>query len=63
MHLPEMKDVILDEVNIKELIVVDDDSEIVSKSAKANFKSIGPKFGKKVNQVANIIKTFCIRRN
>ncbi len=56
--LSGMKDVILDEVNIKELIIVDNDSEIVSKSAKPNFKSIGPKFGKKVNQVANIIKSF-----
>ena len=54
--LRKMQDVILDEVNIKELVVLDDDSGIVSKSAKANFKSIGPKFGKKVNPVANAIK-------
>lgn len=54
--LSEMKDVILEEVNIKELIVLKNDADIVSKSAKANFKSIGPKFGKKVNPVANAIK-------
>jgi len=54
--LKGMSDVILDEVNIKELVVLDDDSGIVNKSAKANFKSIGPKFGKKVNPVANAIK-------
>jgi isoleucyl-tRNA synthetase len=53
-----MKEVILDEVNIKELIVLDDDSEIVNKSAKANFKSIGPKFGKKVKPAAEAIKSF-----
>lgn len=56
--LRNMKDVILDEVNIKELQVLDDDSEVVSKSAKANFKKIGPKFGKKVNAAANAIKSF-----
>ena len=56
--LSRMKDVILDEVNIKELIVLDNDSEIVTKSAKPNFKSIGPKYGKKVNQVSNAIKSF-----
>jgi len=56
--LAKMKDVILEEVNIKELIVLDDDSKIVNKSAKANFKIIGPKFGKKVNAVANAIKEF-----
>src|SRR3990167_2685586 len=54
--LSKMKDVILDEVNIKDLVVLNDDSEIVNKSAKANFKVIGPKFGKKVNLVANMIK-------
>ncbi|MDR3628358.1 MAG: class I tRNA ligase family protein, partial [Ignavibacteriaceae bacterium] len=56
--LIKMKDVILDEVNIKELVVLDDDSGIVNKSAKANFKSIGPKFGKNVKAVANTIKDF-----
>ena len=50
-----MKDVILDEVNIKELVILEDDSEIVQKSAKANFKSIGPRFGKKVKQAAAAI--------
>ncbi len=54
----KMQDVILEEVNIKELIVLEDDSEIVNKSAKPNFKSIGPKFGKKVNPVANAIRSF-----
>jgi isoleucyl-tRNA synthetase len=56
--LKYMKDVILDEVNIKELIVLDNDSEIVNKSAKANFKSIGPKLGKKVKDAAELIKNF-----
>jgi isoleucyl-tRNA synthetase len=56
--LSKMKDVILDEVNIKELIVLEDDSDIVSKSAKANFKSLGPKFGKKVQLISKEVKDF-----
>ncbi|MCH7773380.1 MAG: isoleucine--tRNA ligase [Bacteroidetes bacterium] len=56
--LSKMKDVILDEVNIKELIVLEDDSEIVSKSAKANFKSLGPKYGKKVQLISKEVKDF-----
>lgn len=56
--LSKMKDVILEEVNIKELILLTDNSEIVNKSAKANFKSIGPKFGKKVKTAAELIKNF-----
>ncbi|HKI78249.1 MAG TPA: isoleucine--tRNA ligase [Ignavibacteriaceae bacterium] len=55
--LRQMQDVILEEVNIKELVVLGDDSGIVNKTAKANFKSIGPKFGKNVNPVAISIKS------
>ncbi len=56
--LAKMKDVILEEVNIKELEILDDDSTLVHKSAKANFKTIGPKFGKSVKPVAERIKNF-----
>ena len=56
--LSKMKDVVLEEVNIKELEILDDDSTLVNKSAKANFKTIGPKFGKNVKAVAEKIKDF-----
>lgn len=56
--LMQMKDVVLDEVNIKELVVLSDDAEFVNKTAKANFKAIGPKFGKKVKAAAEAIKNF-----
>ena len=56
--LSKMKDVILEEVNIKELEILEDDSTLVHKSAKANFKTIGPKFGKNVKTVAERIKNF-----
>jgi isoleucyl-tRNA synthetase len=52
----DMKDVILDEVNIKDLVVLEDDSDIVNKSVKPNFKTIGPKYGKLVKPLANEIK-------
>ena len=54
--LAKMQDVILDEVNIKEMVVLQDDSGIVNKVAKPNFKSIGPRFGKKANAVAAKIR-------
>jgi isoleucyl-tRNA synthetase len=56
--LAKMKAVILEEVNIKELEIVEDDSVIVHKSAKPNFKTIGPKFGNKVKSVTERIKNF-----
>ncbi|MEJ2104873.1 MAG: class I tRNA ligase family protein, partial [Ignavibacteriaceae bacterium] len=54
----KMIDVILEEVNIKELEIVEDDSVIVHKTAKPNFKTIGPKFGNKVKSVSEKIKNF-----
>jgi isoleucyl-tRNA synthetase len=54
--LIQMKDVILDEVNVKNMVLLESDQAIVNKSAKANFKSLGPKFGKKVQLLAKEIK-------
>jgi isoleucyl-tRNA synthetase len=51
-----MEEVILEEINVKALEFVTDDSGIVTKRAKPNFKSIGPKFGKSVQQVSARIK-------
>jgi isoleucyl-tRNA synthetase len=55
-EIHHMEDVILDEINVKTIEYVTDESGIVHKKAKANFKSIGPKFGKAVQRVAARIK-------
>ncbi|PKD43306.1 isoleucine--tRNA ligase [Rhodohalobacter barkolensis] len=47
-----VKDIILDEVNVKNIEFVDDDSGIVSKSAKPNFPVLGKRLGKKMKPVA-----------
>ncbi len=54
----KMKDLILEEVNIKELVILQDDASIVTKSAKPNFKSLGPKYGKLMKKLAEVIKSF-----
>jgi isoleucyl-tRNA synthetase len=54
--IEEMKDVILEEINVKSIEFIDESSPIVRKTATANFKVIGPKFGKQVNAVAKRIK-------
>jgi isoleucyl-tRNA synthetase len=51
----KMKDVILDEINVKSLDILKDESSIVNKIAKPNYKGIGPKFGKSVKLVADRI--------
>lgn len=54
--IKEMESVILDEINVKAIEFVGDDSEFVNKAAKPNFKVIGPKFGGDVKVVAEHIK-------
>jgi isoleucyl-tRNA synthetase len=55
-EVEQMAGIICDEVNVKEIEFVTDDSGIVRKKAKANFKSIGPRFGKTVQAVAARIR-------
>ena len=47
-----MEEVILEEINVKEIEFVTDDSGIVKKKAKPNFRTLGQKFGKQVQAVA-----------
>jgi isoleucyl-tRNA synthetase len=54
--IEQMKSVILEEINVKAVEFIDESSPIVRKTATANFKIIGPKFGKQVNAVAKRIK-------
>jgi isoleucyl-tRNA synthetase len=54
--LEKMKDVVLEEINVKELNILEDDSGIVNKTAKPNFKVVGPKYGKLVKPLTNAIK-------
>src|SRR6266581_4430813 len=54
--IEQMNDVILEEINVKAIEFIDESSPIVRKTANANFKVIGPKFGKLVNAVAKRIR-------
>jgi isoleucyl-tRNA synthetase len=55
-EIRRMEDVILDEINVKGLEYVADDAGVVRKKAKANFKAIGPKFGKAVQKIGGRIR-------
>ncbi|MCD4695649.1 MAG: DUF5915 domain-containing protein, partial [Bacteroidales bacterium] len=49
-----VKPLILSEVNVKEVEFMEDDSILVKK-VKPNFKTLGPKYGKKMKQIATAI--------
>lgn len=56
-QLEAMKQLILSEVNVKEMKLVDDSDGVLVKSIKPDFKKLGPKFGKKMKAVAAAIAT------
>jgi isoleucyl-tRNA synthetase len=43
---------------VKSIELLDDASGILIKQIKPNFKSLGPRFGKEINQVATAVKNF-----
>lgn len=46
------------EVNVKEIQLLDDASGILVKRIKPNFKTLGPKFGKDMKQIAQKVNAF-----
>ena len=54
-HINHVRDLILSEVNVKELEIIKEDNDILVKSIKPNFKSIGPKYGKHMKAIASLI--------
>jgi isoleucyl-tRNA synthetase len=56
-NLQHVKELILSEVNVKELELLEDSGMLV-KSIKPNFKTIGPKYGKQMKAIAELVKSF-----
>lgn len=53
-----VSDLIKNEVNVKEIELLDDASGILVKKIKPNFKALGPRFGKDMKLIANEIQLF-----
>jgi isoleucyl-tRNA synthetase len=45
-------------VNVKELKLLEENSSILVKSIKPNFKTIGPKYGKQMKAISELVKGF-----
>ena len=53
-----IQDLIISEVNVKEIELIDDASGILVKNIKPNFKVLGPKFGKEMRFVGAAVQKF-----
>ncbi|HHE55762.1 MAG TPA: isoleucine--tRNA ligase, partial [Caldithrix abyssi] len=56
--IQKMEDIIKEEVNIKQIEFIDDDTAIVERKAKPNFKVLGAKVGKLMGQLKDVITGF-----
>ena len=57
-EIEAVADLIKHEVNIKEIELLEDASDILVKQIKPNFKTLGPKFGKDMKLIANAVRAF-----
>jgi len=57
-NITHVKDLILSELNVKELELLQEDNSILVKSIKPNFKTIGPKYGKQMKAIAGMVAQF-----
>jgi isoleucyl-tRNA synthetase len=57
-NIMHVKDLILSEVNVKELELIDENSDLLVKRIKPNFKTIGPKYGKQMKAIADKVGQF-----
>ncbi|MGE0858480.1 MAG: isoleucine--tRNA ligase [Gammaproteobacteria bacterium] len=57
-EVERVRDIILDEVNVRAIEYISDSAGVVKRSAKADFKKLGPRLGKQMKAVAAAIATF-----
>jgi isoleucyl-tRNA synthetase len=57
-QLEEVENLILSETNVKELEYLIDTSGVLVKNIKPNFKTLGPKYGKIMKQIAAAVNQF-----
>ena len=57
-QIEAVKDLILSEVNVKTIDFLSKENNVLVKSIKANFKTLGPKFGAKMKAIAAAIASF-----
>ncbi|PCJ83249.1 MAG: isoleucine--tRNA ligase [Flavobacteriales bacterium] len=57
-QIENVQDLILSEVNVKEMELLTDTSGIITKKIKPNFKTLGPKYGKMMKEIAGAVNQF-----
>ena len=54
-NLVHVQDLIISEINVKEIDLLEDTTGVLVKKIKPNFKTIGPKYGKQMKAIAGMV--------
>ena len=57
-RVEDVKELVANEVNVKEVELIHDTTGIITKRIKPNFKTLGPKYGKYMKAIASLVATF-----
>ena len=61
-HISAVKNLIMNEVNVKQVELIEDTTGIITKRIKPNFKTLGPRYGKYMKQIAAMTAEFSQER-
>ena len=57
-RIEAVKGLIMSEVNVKEIELIENTTGLITKRIKPNFKTLGPKYGKQMKQIAALVAGF-----
>ena len=61
-HIAAVQNLILNEVNVKDLELIENTTGVITKHIKPNFKTLGPRYGKYMKQIAAMTAEFTQER-
>ncbi len=57
-HIAAVESLVLGEVNVKQLELIEQTTGLITKRIKPNFKTLGPRYGKQMKQIAELVAGF-----
>ena len=57
-NIDAIKQLVMNEVNIKDIEYIEDTTGIMTKRIKPNFKTLGPRYGKQMKQISALVAAF-----
>ena len=58
VHIEAARALVMSEVNVKQIELIEQTAGVITKRIKPNFKTLGPRYGKYMKQIAALVATF-----